>query len=680
MTLGNLENTLIERITVGVVAWRLGDDPTHLRLVFVNPAASTIGHADFAASLGACMSDRFPTAFAQGRHLAYAEVLESRLERTLPAGSYPELARINVYGRMVPLPDRHVVVLFDDARKSRALAETELRKVNAFLDSIIDNIPAMVFVKDAQHLRYELFNRAGEMMSGFKREDIYGKSARDLFPAEQADFFLSKDRAVLGEGKMLDIPEEPINTPLGKRWLHTKKIPIPAADGSPGHLLGISLDITERKLALEALERAHAELEQRVAERTHELLEANQRLQREMDERQRAQLALSRAEEQLRQAQKLEAVGRLAGGIAHDFNNLLSVILSYAGLLAAGSETGVPLDEGLTQITKASERAAALTRQLLAFSRQQVLAPRVVDLNELVQSVSTMLERVIGEDVRIVIVRAPDLGHTRADVGQLEQVMMNLVVNARDAMPRGGSLTIETSNADLGVEASEALGATPGSYVVLSVSDDGVGMNEATLARAFEPFFTTKLPGKGTGLGLSTVFGIVKQSGGHITVTSQPGRGSSFRIYFPRTDEPLSLAAPSSRSPRPSRGTETLLLVEDDEQVRTVAREILEAQGYRVLQAATPREALELSQRNPGVALLVTDLVMPDMNGRQLAERLLRQRPELRVLYMSGYTNSVLGEEVPTSPGSAFLQKPLTPASLAGMVRQLLDRKPLTRS
>ncbi len=673
MTPAELQCALFERVNVGVLLWHVGNEPAQLTLLHANVAASRIGQLDFAASVGGRFEDRFPAAFAQGRHVAYAEVASAGLERPLAAGSYPELGRINVFGRMVPLAERYVAVLFDDA-KSRELADAELRKLNTFLDSIIDNIPAMVFVKDAHHLRYELYNRAGEEMSGFKRADIYGKDCYDLFPKQQADFFQTKDRAVLSDGRMLDIPEEPINTPNGKRWLHTKKIPIPGPDGKPGHLLGISLDITERKLAVEALERAHAELEQRVEERTRELLEANQRLQSEMDERQRAQVALGQAEQQLRQAQKMEAVGRLAGGIAHDFNNLLSVILSYAGLLAADAESGVTLEEGLTQITHASERAATLTRQLLAFSRQQVLAPRVVDLNELVQTMSSMLERLIGEDVRLLMVRAPDLGRTRADVSQLEQVMMNLVVNARDAMPNGGVLTIETSNADLGLEASEELGAVPGSYVVLSVDDNGVGMDAATLARVFEPFFTTKPHGKGTGLGLSTVFGIVRQSGGHIGVTSQPGQGSSFRIYFPRTDEPLSPAVPSSRGPRLSRGSETLLLVEDDEQVRTVAREILEAQGYTVLPAATPREALGLAQRSANIALLVTDLVMPEMNGKQLAERLLEQRPELRVLYMSGYSDNVLGSELVASLGSDFLQKPITPVSLATLVRQLLDR------
>ncbi|HYQ43788.1 MAG TPA: ATP-binding protein [Polyangiaceae bacterium] len=553
---------------------------------------------------------------------------------------------------------------------SRERSSAELGKLNAFLDSIIDNIPAMVFVKDAETLRYELFNRAGEALSGFKREQIYGKSSRDLFPAEQADFFNGKDRAVLRDGRMLDIPEEPIDTPLGKRWLHTKKIPIFRADGSASHLLGISLDITERKVAQDALAEAHRELERRVEERTRELRETNLRLQREVDERKRAQEALARAEEQLRQAQKLEAIGRLAGGVAHDFNNLLSVILCCASLLER-DDSPVPPAQMAEEITRASERAAVLTRQLLAFSRQQMLAPRVLDLNEVVLGTGEMLERVIGEDIELSLVPQVGLWRARMDVSQLEQVLMNLVVNARDAMPNGGKLVIETRNVELADDGDRGVG--PGCWVVLSVRDTGVGMDPATAARAFEPFYTTKQQGRGTGLGLSTVYGIVKQSAGHILLETEKGRGTCFEIYLPRTLDDVSLDDGAETLHSPSLGTETLLLVEDDDQVRSVAHEILKLHGYRVLPAGTPAGALQLSAGFPErIHLLLTDVVMPEMNGRDLAQRLLHERPDLQVLYMSGYADQALNSDDALTRAT-FLQKPLTPESLTQAVRRVLD-------
>ena len=558
---------------------------------------------------------------------------------------------------------------------SRDRGDAELRKLNAFLDSIIDNIPAMVFVKDAVNLRYELFNRAGEALSGFKREDIYGKSSRDLFPLEQADFFNGKDRAVLRDGRMLDIPEEPINTPLGRRWLHTKKIPIFRADGTPSHLLGISLDITERKVAQDALAEAHRELERRVMERTRELSETNLRLQNEIDERKRAQEALAQAEEQLRQAQKLEAVGRLAGGVAHDFNNLLSVILCCSSLLER-EDSPVSPAEAATEIRRASERAAVLTRQLLAFSRQQLLAPRVLDLNQVVRSTGEMFERVIGEDVELVIVPQPELWRTRMDESQLEQVLMNLVVNARDAMPAGGKLSIETRNVEIPADVDGSppgVGPGPGQWVVLRVRDTGIGMDDATAARAFEPFYTTKPSGLGTGLGLSTVYGIVKQSGGHILLDSAKGRGATFEIYLPRTLDAVSSDAIVASVREAAVGNETLLLVEDDDQVRHVAHEILKLQGYRVLPAATPLAALQLSAHFPErIHLMLTDVVMPEMNGRDLAQRLRGERPNLQVLFMSGYADKAL-ESDDALTTATFLQKPLTPDSLAHAVRRVLD-------
>jgi len=380
-----------------------------------------------------------------------------------------------------------------------------------------------------------------------------------------------------------------------------------------------------------------------------------------------------RLEEQLFKAQKMEAIGQLAGGVAHDFNNLLTAILGYADLLAAKLDPESLEFEELDEIRKAGERAASLTRQLLAFSRQQVLERKVLDLNYLITDVERMLRRLIGEDVRLFAVLDPALRRVRADAGQLEQVIMNLAVNARDAMPRGGRLTIETANVELD-EAYARLHATvlPGSYVMIAVSDTGVGMNSETLARIFEPFFTTKGQGKGTGLGLATVYGIVKQSGGYVWVYSEVGKGTIFKIYLPRVEEaaetePVPAAAPALR------GSETVLLVEDDQSVRTLARSILESYGYTVLEAASGKEGLEVArQYTRPIDLVLTDVVMPEMSGSDMASRLETLRPGVRVLYMSGYTDDAVFRHGLLERGRVFLQKPFTPGALAHKVREAL--------
>jgi two-component system, cell cycle sensor histidine kinase and response regulator CckA len=382
-----------------------------------------------------------------------------------------------------------------------------------------------------------------------------------------------------------------------------------------------------------------------------------------------------RLEEQLRQAQKMEAIGRLAGGVAHDFNNMMSVVMSYSSMLIQEFPPGDQKREDLEEIRKAGERAAALTRQLLAFSRQQVLEPRILDLNEVLGNVDKMLRRLIGEDVELVTLPAKGLRSVKADPGQIEQVLMNLAVNARDAMPNGGRLTIETANLDVDAGYSrEHFDAKPGPYVMLAVSDTGVGMDKATQARIFEPFFTTKEVGKGTGLGLATVFGIVKQSGGTIWVYSEPGRGTTFKVYLPQVDEAGRLVTTRPVSGSASHGTETILLVEDEEQVRHLVRTILHQHGYLTLVARDPAEALHLSDTHPGaIDLLLTDVVMPQMSGRQLAEQLSPRRPTMKVLYMSGYTDDAVVRSGVLQAEVAFVQKPLTPDTLAQKVRQALD-------
>lgn len=380
-------------------------------------------------------------------------------------------------------------------------------------------------------------------------------------------------------------------------------------------------------------------------------------------------------ERQLQQAQKMEAVGHLAGGVAHDFNNLLGVILGYSELLLTHASLQGPARNQLLEIKKAGERAATLTRQLLAFSRKQIIEPVVLDLNALVADMSKLLHRLIGEDIKLVTVLSPSLGRVKADPGQLEQVVMNLAVNARDAMPNGGKLTIETANMELDEEyAHKHVTVVPGPYVLLAVSDTGVGMDEATKSRIFEPFFTTKEDGKGTGLGLATVYGIVKQSGGSIWVYSEPGRGTSFKIYLPLVSMPVSPPRNAEALHAPG-GQETVLVVEDAEAMRKMTCDFLLSRGYTVLEAKDGPEAIGLAASHPGqIHLLVTDLVMPGMNGRELAEQLCATYENLRVLYISGYTGDAVVRLGILDGAAAFLQKPFTLHSLASKVREVLDQ------
>ncbi len=382
-----------------------------------------------------------------------------------------------------------------------------------------------------------------------------------------------------------------------------------------------------------------------------------------------------RLEEQLRQAAKMEAIGRLAGGVAHDFNNLLSIVQSSCQFLLSDLDRRSPSYQDAEEIQKAAERAATLTRQLLAFSRKQVLAPRVLDLNATVANLDRMLRRLIGEDIILETVLGSNLGRVFADPAQIEQVMMNLAINARDAMPKGGRLVIETANGDLDEEYRRLHApVVPGPYVMLAVSDTGIGMDSETQGRIFEPFFTTKEMGKGTGLGLATVYGIVKQSGGYIWVYSEPGYGTTFKIYLPRTEEAAETHAESAAQAKPLEGSETILVVEDDQNVRSLARKILERYGYTVLDARDPEDALEICRRHAGsIHLTVTDVVMPKMSGPELAEALHAIRPDLKILYMSGYAGAAIIKNGVLKPGTAFLQKPITPDTLARKVREVLD-------
>lgn len=440
------------------------------------------------------------------------------------------------------------------------------------------------------------------------------------------------------------------------KWLQWATMP----DAESGLLFAAARDVTDLKekeqqlrQAREALQHAHDHLESLVEQRTAEL---------------------RKSEDMFRQVQKLEAVGRLAGGVAHDFNNLLSVILGYSEVVLTQLSPSDPSRPSIEQIRDAGERAAALTRQLLAFSRKQVLQPEVMDLNGVVERADKMLRRLIGEDIDLVTHLTPGLDPVKVDPGQIEQIIMNLAVNARDAMPQGGKLTIETGNVELDQSyAREHVGARPGPFVLLAITDTGVGMDAETQARLFEPFFTTKELGKGTGLGLSTVYGIVKQSGGNIWVYSEPGRGTSFKVYLPRCAESVPEKSRVVKA-APARDTETVLVVEDEPGVRRFISEVLKESGYTVLATGDVDEAVALFKKSEGaIHLLLTDVVLPKMGGRQLAEALTALHPELKVLYMSGYTDNAIVHHGVLMPGTAFLEKPIKPSTLLEKVRDVLS-------
>jgi PAS domain S-box-containing protein len=394
-------------------------------------------------------------------------------------------------------------------------------------------------------------------------------------------------------------------------------------------------------------------------------------------DRKAAEYALRRSEEQLRQAQKMEAIGSFAGGIAHDFNNLLSIIVSYSSLLATSMTPSDPRRTDLHEITAAGVRAGELTKQLLAFGRQQILQPRTVSLSDIVLRMEPMLRRLIGEDIELSVRTDPAEGTVKADAGQIEQIIMSLAVNSRDAMPGGGKLTLEILNVDLDVSyAAEHVGVIPGPHVMLAVSDTGIGMDKGTQARMLEPFSTAKEQGKSTGLRLATVFGIVQQSGGNVWMYSEPGNGTTVKVHFPRADAATAdVHEPVVPTGGPLVGTETILLVEDDQRVRTLARIILERSGYHVLEAQSGGDALLIcEQHGTTIDLLLTDVIMPRMNGQQLSERLQPLRPAMKVLFMSGYTDHSIIDRAILKSGVALLQKPITPETLTRKVREVLDK------
>ncbi len=539
---------------------------------------------------------------------------------------------------------RHEWAIAQEEKARATKAEAEARESDARTRRIINTALDAVIVMDA-HGRITEWNPQAEATFGWTRDEAMGRSLADTIIPPQY-----REAHVQGLNRFLTTGEGPVlNRRIEITALHRdgREFPVeltisPVQAGSALTFSAFVRDITERK---------------------------------------RSEEELRKTEEQLRQSQKMEAVGQLAGGIAHDFNNLLTVILGYIELLLRDLQPEQRGWKNAEQIRKAAARAAVLTQQLLAFSRRQVLAPKVLDLNAVATNLEPMLRRLIGEDIELGIAPHPALGQVLADPGQIDQIILNLVINARDAMPQGGRLTIETTNVELDKSyARQHVEIQTGPYVMLAVSDTGCGMDADSQSRIFEPFFTTKEQGKGTGLGLSTVYGIVKQSGGDLWVYSEVGRGTTFKIYLPRIEEAPEGVEPGSAPSQSFAGQETIMLVEDEDAVRELVMDVLEANGYTVLVARHSEEAFKLNGRYKGlIHLLLTDVVMPKMSGRELAERLRSSRPRMKVLYMSGYTDDAVVRHGVLAEGTAFLQKPFTPNALLQKVHEILGSSAMGR-
>jgi len=508
----------------------------------------------------------------------------------------------------------------------RVRAEEALRKSESTFRLLFSHTPLPMWVFDVESLRVLQVNEAAILQYGFSDTEFHAMTMRDIAAGGHDPAF---DRCVADfkkEGR------------LHAHWRHKKK------DGKT-----FEVDVVSHKLEY--------------AGRCVRLVVAQDVSERQL------------LEQQLRQAQKMEAIGRLAGGVAHDFNNLLMVIKGHTELLMDSLPTGDHIKRKIEQIDRSADRATSLTRQLLAFSRMQVLQPRPMNLNSVVEEMSRLLPRLIGEDVELIVRTGSDIGTIRADASQMEQVIMNLTVNARDAMPAGGKLIIETSNVDLDSYYREAHPIVqPGRYVLLAVSDTGTGMDAETQAHIFEPFFTTKEQGKGTGLGLATVYGVVKQSGGFVWVYSVLGKGTTFKTYLPRVDEAAIQPAGAKNAAEVLRGTETILLTEDEQDVREVAQEFLESAGYTVLQAPTGNAAMTLASAHEGaIELLITDMVMPGITGQELARQMSAKRHGLRIIYMSGYSEHAAGEAAKGEGSAIVLTKPFSRSALLQAVRHALQ-------
>jgi two-component system cell cycle sensor histidine kinase/response regulator CckA len=512
--------------------------------------------------------------------------------------------------------------LIERRQVEEALKQSEERYRN-----LVENAHDIIFSHDLEG-NYLSINKAAELITGYTREEALRMNLSQTVAPE----YIEKAREMVSSklrGDKVTAYYLEIIAKDGRRISVEVNTRLIFQSGSPISIQGIARDVTERK-SLEA---------------------------------------------QLRQSQKMEAVGQLAGGVAHDFNNLLTAIIGYSELALRGLQPGDPLRQSIVEIKKAGDRAASLTRRLLAFSRKQVLQPKIFDLNLVVSDMEKMLHRIIGEHIELQTILEPEIGSIKADPGQIEQVVMNLAVNARDAMPKGGRLTIKTENVYLDENyAASNIAVKPGAYIRLTVSDTGMGMDEETQSHIFEPFFTTKNVGEGTGLGLSTVYGIVRQSEGNIRVNSEVNRGTTFRIYLPRVTETHSQTKQWIASKETLQGTQTILLTEDEEIVRNLAREVLEMYGYEVLEAASGESALRIcEQSEKPIHMLLTDVIMPEMSGRELAEKLSQIQPGMKILYMSGYTDNAIARHGILDAEIPFLEKPFTPDALAKKVSEVLN-------
>ena len=528
----------------------------------------------------------------------------------------------------------------EQIKKSESIVAQErdkLKSLNRFLDSIIETIPAVVFLKTAVDLRYERVNKAALEFLEIKRDQIEGKTDYEIFNHAKAEEFRSRDKSVLQKKQIEEIPMESVETTSGIKWLQTRKIAILNEHGEAQHLLGFSIDITEKK---------------------------------------KTQETLLHTEEKLRQSQKLESIGRLAGGVAHDFNNLLGIILGYSELILGQSGPIESFQEGISAIKNAATRGAGLTRQLLAFSRRQILQPKILSINELMTNMESLLSRLLGENIEIILNLASNLRKVKADPSQIDQVIMNLLINARDAMPKGGKLIIQTYNAEF---TQKDLYQNPtyklGKFAVLSVHDTGIGMDQQTLDQIFEPFFTTK--GKGTGLGLSTVLGIVEQSQGFMKVESKINKGSVFKAHLPAID-----GADEGESEviqditTDLRGTKTILLVEDELELRTLIGKMLKNFGYTVLEAGCPEDAISLAKvHQKQIKLLLSDIMMPGMESSIFVETLMTLIPSLQVILISGHPFDTLNSQSLQNQSISFLQKPFLPKELALKVKEAIHQR-----